>query len=113
MKIISSIDILSILNDRGEIVNDDEVLDALQDFYADLYQPQDLHTESEIQNFLSDLDIPTLSLQITIGQITRDEVISAISQLKSGKAPGSDGLTAGFYQKFADPIADILVKVFN
>ena len=74
---------------------------------------QDLHTEHKIQDFLSDLDIPTVSSQITTGRITRDEVISAIGQLKMGKAPGSNGLTVGFYQKFADNIANILVEVFN
>ncbi len=86
---------------------------VLRDFYADLYRTQDWHTEHEIQSFLSDLDIPTVSSQIATGRITRDQVISAIGQLKMGKAPGSDGLTAGFYQKFADHIANILVEVFN
>ena len=72
-----------------------------------------MHTEHEIQDFLSDFKIPTVSLQITTSRITRDEVISAIGQLKMCKAPGSDGLTASFYQKFADHIANILVEVFN
>ncbi len=34
----SSIDILSILNGNGEIVEDDEVLGVLHNFYVDLYR---------------------------------------------------------------------------
>ncbi len=33
--------------------------------------------------------------------------------LKFGKAPGSDGLTANFYKQFSDLLAPILYKVFN
>ncbi len=42
-----------------------------------------------------------------------EEIQQAILQLCTGKSPGSDGLTAGFYKHFVDDIAPILAMVFN
>ncbi len=36
-----------------------------------------------------------------------------IKKLQTGKAPGSDGLTADFYKHFAKTIAPILVIIYN
>ncbi len=48
-----------------------------------------------------------------VGPITEEEVLTAITYLRPGKSPGSDGLTAEFYKHFADLLVPILTKVFN
>ncbi len=46
-------------------------------------------------------------------EISEKEVEKAIDALKSGKAPGSDGLTTAFYKSFKETLSLILCKVFN
>ena len=69
--------------------------------------------KSEIEDFLDKLDFPQLTSTITEGEITETEVQEAIGKLKLGKAPGSNGITAGFYKKFSSGITPILAKVKN
>lgn len=45
--------------------------------------------------------------------ITQEEVLSVISQLKSNRSPGVDGITAEFYREFAELLAPFLFKVFS
>ncbi len=39
--------------------------------------------------------------------------MNAIKKLHTGKAPGSDGLTADFYKHFSANLSSILAAVFN
>lgn len=43
--------------------------------------------------------------------ITEEEVRNAISSMKLGKSPGSDGLPIEYYKKFVDTLAPILTDV--
>ena len=47
------------------------------------------------------------------GEITLDEVRSAIKYFTNDKSPGCDGLTAEFYQTFFGVIGSDLVDVIN
>ncbi len=109
----ASPDIYSIWNKSKQLVEGEEVLDVLRDFYIELYQEKDRKSPDEIDTFLSRLDLPTLMTSLIEGEITAAEVSSAISKLKPGKAPGSDGLTAAFYQKFSNTLSLILADTFN
>ncbi len=107
----------SIQNSKGDIVTGDSVLEVLCDFYQELYSKNDHHCEDEILNFLNGIpEIPKLmSSEINnMGKpITEDKVLKAIFKLKTGKAPGTDGITAALYKKFAGAFAPVLVDVFN
>ena len=109
----ASPDIYSIWNKNKQLVEGEEVLAVLRDFYMELYQDKDKKSPSEMDAFLNNLDLPTLTTPLTEGEITAAEVSSAISKLKPGKAPGSDGLTAAFYQKFSNKLSSILAVIFN
>ncbi len=109
--------ITKILDVSEHIVEGDSVLEVLHDFYAELYKCCDTVNSKEIEDFLVELvnlpkitDATAMSL---IGNITEQEVFNAISKLKIGKAPRTDGLTADFYKKFAAQLAPVLVDVFN
>ena len=77
-----------ILDNSGNLVEGDSVLDILQAFYADLYRCHDLVGQDEIEQFLSGIeDLPKIShgeAMKMIGDITEQEVLSAIGKLKSG-----------------------------
>ncbi len=105
--------ISTILNSDAELVQGDDVLPVLRDFYADLYKNSNIKNHEEVEQFLESLDIPMLLTKIAEGEIMSEEVSLEINKLKPGKAPGSDGLTAAFYKKFAGDLAVILAMVFN
>ncbi len=103
----------AILDKEGNLVEDDNVLQVLRDFYADLYKNNDVQTHGKVSSFLESLDVPLLSTKIVEGEITSDEVMMAINKLKPSKAPGSDGLTAVFYKQFTGELSTVLSWVFN
>lgn len=47
------------------------------------------------------------------GDISVDEVKKAIRSLRIGKAPGNDGFSVDFYQKFIDDLAPRLLVVYQ
>ncbi len=78
-----------------------------------MYKEQNKHSPDDIESFLSALDLPQMTVETVVGPIMEEEVQAAIMKLKPSKAPGSDGLMAGFYQKFAGILVPLLTKVFN
>lgn len=48
-----------------------------------------------------------------LGDVGKDEVITAINQLNSNKTPGPDGLPAEFYKLGLDDFINLLTSVFN
>ncbi|MGL4484778.1 MAG: RNA-directed DNA polymerase, partial [Anaerovoracaceae bacterium] len=47
------------------------------------------------------------------GPILREEVLTAIRSLQTGKAPGQDGLSSEFYAEFLDILVYPLLEMFN
>ena len=47
------------------------------------------------------------------GEITLQEIATAVKGLNTGKSPGPDGLPAEFYVKFWDLLGPYLVQIFN
>ncbi len=112
-KLHGSIDITKLYSSDGDIVSGDDVLTVMKSFYTDLYEAQDQVSKSEIDTFLEKIQIPELVSEIEEGDITEQEVHKAIEKLKIGKSPGTDGLTASFYKKFATFLVPHLVCCYN
>ena len=84
------------------------------EFYKRLYTSE--KTDNSSQNVLLNKMIRTLSdsdRDECDGEITLDDVRSAIKSFANDKSPGCDGLTAEFYQTFFGVIGSDLVDVIN
>ena len=45
--------------------------------------------------------------------ISREEVLTAIRKLQTGKSPGPDGMISEFFKYSGDGVVDYLLKLFN
>lgn len=45
--------------------------------------------------------------------ISQNEVLQAVRNLKNNKSPGCDGITSEFYKMFSTELAPFLTKVFT
>lgn len=93
-----------------------EIQTAFQNYYKQLYSQPQLLDEQQIEQFLSFLNLPTLSedknKQLK-AEITKEELNSAISRLKSNKSPGPDGFSPEWYKTFRTELTPILLNIFN
>ncbi|XP_072094225.1 CST complex subunit TEN1 isoform X1 [Mobula birostris] len=72
---------------------------TFQEFYTSLYHSDFPHDSNFMHDFLSKLSFPKLSPEDCLSletSISEEEIITAISSLNSGKAPGPDGFTVEF-----------------
>ena len=105
----------SLLSEDGRLVNtQEEILKVTTNFYQNLYTSEttdDLAQDYLLNNLtetLTDEDRDTVE-----GEITLDELFTAIKSFANSKSPGCDGLTAEFYQTFFNVIGTDLVEVIN
>ena len=65
------------------------------------------------EDTILDLGEPEEILDINLSEITREDIVRALKQLKMWKAPGPDGLTAEMFKADIDTSADILIKLLK
>ena len=97
------------LDDNREIIEKNEILKELSSFYKTLYTGTDYNEECE-NIFLTD-DIPKIKIDDKLlcdDAIKLDECSVALKKMKSNKSPGTDGLTAEFYQYFWEIIEHLV-----
>ena len=98
-----------------EIKLDTEILNMLKCFYSDLYSKNNKLDSSNYGIFLNS-NIPKISYNsVTFCEesISSEEIKKAVKNLKANKSPGTDGLTAEFYQFFFESIKDYLYDSIN
>lgn len=109
----------SIQCESGEVITDQrEILNAQKNYYADLYRKK-VNVENmdeKVDQFLSDvttLQISDFQRNECEGLITENEALAALKQMKSGSAPGVDGITVEFLKVFWTRIRTLLIASFN
>ncbi|KAJ1178101.1 hypothetical protein NDU88_003349 [Pleurodeles waltl] len=87
-------------------------------FYEHLckgYTEQLCQSSEALEGFLSEVQLPSLdpdSRESLDAQLSKGEEVPAVFQcLKPAKTPGSDGLPAEFYHRYAGGLADQLLEV--
>jgi exonuclease III len=99
--------------DGIECTEAEDITAAFSDFYANLFTSEGID-QAMADNFLS--NVPTLSqcdVDSCEGLITVDELRTALSLMKNGKSPGSDGICKEFYVAFFDIVGDVMCSVLN
>ena len=102
------------LNVKGNLItNQQSILSEEKKFYEKLYSKKE-HTDSNIDFF--DNSLPKLNENDSNsceGEITDQECIKAIKEMKNQKSPGSDGITTEFYKLFWNEIKEYFLKSIN
>ena len=91
-----------ILNNK-EITDQKLILEELQSFYQKRYTKQVFKSDNDIQEFLSKINLPRLSVneaQSCDRNIQITEFLKALNSMPVNKTPGNDGLTVEFYVMF-------------
>ena len=92
-----------------------DIENILVDFYENLFS-KDTSLDMQIQNKLIDdleLSLTDNERESCEGLFSREELISALQSLQTGKSPGSDGLPPEFYLAFIEDLQDPLLNVLN
>lgn len=100
---------------QGHVTKDVEnIKTAFIEHYTNLFSTAYPCTERFRQDYLKFM--PRLEDEVKVQleePITLQEIEAAIGDLKVGKAPGPDGLSAEFYKKFSGVVAPFLFLVFQ
>jgi hypothetical protein len=104
----------SITDNQGITWKDSEhIFSVFNDYFANIFKKSDTQYSPELFKVVKDR-ISNDQYDYLDNNFTSLEVLEAISNLKSNSAPGPDGLTALFFQKYWDIIgSDILSFVLN
>lgn len=89
-----------IKNHLSSLVTDPvEIKERFRNYYENLYKSQSSAAEENILQFLRSLSLPKIDCNAQNelnAEITLQEVITAIKEFPSGKAPGPDGVGIDF-----------------
>lgn len=110
--------IYKIKNPKTKIVENtiEKILESFEMFYSELYSQLLAPDEIQIDSFLSSLILPTLSSsqsESLIQPISVKELTLAISKLKAGKSPGSEGFTLEWYKTLKPQLSPLLFNTLN
>ena len=103
---------LKVGNDKY-VTSPKDILQVQKDFYEKLYCKTEI-TEDFDSFFLKNL--PKLSNQnliITENELTLAELSMSVKNMKTGKSPGSDGLTTDFYKFFWSDLNNLVFDSLN
>ena len=99
----------------GRVIQDSrDLLGCIANFYESLYSPEPVYNEKQnvLLNTIESF-VPENFKLLLEEPLSADECHKALTNMKSDKSPGSDGLPAEFYNFFWDEIGEALVEVLN
>lgn len=107
--------IKELLLPSGQVVTDtDSILEQEFKFYSDLYSCVDDNND-EVNTFLKHIE-RTIDKDDKVEcdkNITKEEILLALSKMSRNKTPGPDGITVSFYLTFWDYIANDFHKLIE
>ena len=104
------------MEDETIIKSETQVLDAIENYFNDLYTSASSATQEEYDSFIQELHLPKLSDEEQDeleGLLTYDECKQVLETFQNDKSPGEDGFTVEFYKFFFELLGHNLVENFN
>ena len=92
-----------------------EIHKCFELYYKNLYSQPDIDNKNQILSLLDSLNLPRVTDDHNLAltkEISIEEINSAISKLKTNKAPGTDGYTSEFYKVLWEPLIPPAKKCF-
>lgn len=81
-----------------------EINNAFKSYYENLYNSECLDTSEDQNNFLDEIEFPQLTEDVKLdleNNLCIEELMEAVQNMSSGKAPGPDGLPLEIYKTFS------------
>ena len=105
--------ITQLLDDNGNVVGDEEGLVAIAtSYFRQIFESANPEDIAEALENVSTTITGTINEDLT-APVTEWEVKLALFAMHPEKAPGPDGMTAMFYQKFWDIVKEDLTRMVN
>ena len=100
-------------HDSHTYTKSNDILNCFREFYKNLYTEEPIDKNIN-ETFLNNLpQVGSLDNNRLCQPISKDEIYEVLCKMESGKSPGSDGLTPGFYKKFFHILGDELENVIQ
>ena len=102
-------------DDQSEITDATMITEEIKTFYTNLYKSKEnTNLDGEFSTLLRDLPKLTEEEAETLnGDLTLQEVSTALKNMKDNKSPGTDGFSLEFYKFFWTDLGVFVVKVLN
>lgn len=106
--------ILQIKDSTGVLHTDPTAINStFSSFYFSLYSSEAPTDPTEMHSFLDELNFPTVNPEAARNLYSPlTEIVTAIINMHSNKAPGPDGFPVDFFKKFNDQLALLLHSVY-
>lgn len=107
-----------ILEDEAgkRIEEPDKVADQFKTYYTDVYTTKSCFPPADMPEYLEHIKLPWLLDEhraYLMQPLEAWEVQDSLMTMRSGSAPGHDGLTVGFYKEFKDLLIPHLISLFE
>ena len=91
------------MEDETVIKKETQILDAIENYFSNLYLSTDSTTQEDYDEYIQDLSLPRLSDEERDnmeGVLTYEECKKVLETFQNDKSPGEDGFTVEFYKFF-------------
>ncbi|KAG7583573.1 hypothetical protein ISN44_As08g030850 [Arabidopsis suecica] len=102
--------ITSIEDEAGNIMRTEkEIQNTIHSYFTNLYSSSGSDQLEEVLQHIQPRVTPNMNQQLTV-PVTEEEIFKALSQMNVDKAPGPDGLNAGFFKYHWPTIKSGVIK---
>ena len=104
------------MEDETTIKDETQILDAIENYFNNLYMSTDGTTQDDYDQYIQDLSLPRLSDEERDnmeGLLTYEECKKVLETFQNDKSPGEDGFTVEFYKFFFELLGHDLIASFN
>ena len=90
-----------------------EIVNLLNNYFCNIGASLNLNSQNSAQNISPAHILPTLQKSFALFDITEEELIKTIKDLKSNSSPGYDEITAELLKLTQPHITEVLLHIFN